>query len=53
MRDRKGPSHASTPQSVLDAPKPQTITLTSIEATEPSARRRRVLERRAARKASK
>lgn len=47
------PSHHNTPQSVLNAPTPQLITLTAVEATQPSERLRRVLERRAARKASK
>lgn len=43
-------SHLNTPQSVLDAPKPRAVVMSVEQASQPSERRRRVLERRAARK---
>lgn len=43
-------SHLNTPQSVLDAPKPRVVILPPDAVSQPSLRRLRVLERRAAKK---
>lgn len=51
-RDRVGPSHEHTPQSVIDAPKPVPVWVPWGIVPTRSVRRLRVLERRAARAAA-
>lgn len=43
--------HNNTPKSVLEAPVPRSVPVAADQINYPSERRRRVLERRAARKA--